>query len=164
MPMRVTSADLMNIANRAERLKKTTEAVKHKMEKGLRQVVRTTELNAVAFGSSVLKGKMGEIVVMGVPLELGLGLGGHLLGFFGIGGSMNQHLHNIADGALVSWTVGRGIAIGHSMRSKTDQERIDKAAAEEKKRLSTTSVKGDDDGVAGTRLPASELVKAAQAS
>lgn len=160
MPLRLSSADLMRGWQTAERFKKAAGGVKHKVEGALKQVVRTTELNAMAFGASVLKGKMGEITFVGVPVELAVGVGGHLAGFFGVGGKMNHHIHNFADGALASWVCGRGLAVGHSLRTKEDVARIEKAAAEEKAKL-TARVSGDLDGAQGTRLTDKDLARAA---
>lgn len=172
MPLRISAHDLTRFASQTDRMKKAGEKVKHKVEGALRQVVRTTEISSMAFGASVLKGKVGEIALLGVPAELAVGLGGHLLGFFGIGGGMNHHLHNFADGAVASWVCGRGLAIGKTMRTPADEARIQAHAADEARRLAARAapaaagpaagVHGELDGKQGTRLPQEQLDKAAR--
>ena len=77
----------------ALRLKSRMRNMSEKSEEGVETLVATAEISAAAFLSGVVQGRTGGIEVVGVPLDLGLGAGLHVLAFAGFGGRMSEHLH-----------------------------------------------------------------------
>lgn len=118
MAMKLSQTDLRKAATRAESLKTRLAGLRKRTEKVAERAVHTAEVGATAFAFGVLQGKTGGIEVVGVPLELGTGVGLHLMGYLGLGGKMSDHLHGIADGALAAYLTTIGRAVGAEWKKK----------------------------------------------
>ena len=59
-----------------------------------------------------IEGGANMLASLGIPLDLGVGLGSHLLAFMAIA---PEHLHNVGDGALCSYVSALGLGIGERM-------------------------------------------------
>lgn len=115
----ITKAHLNRLAHRAEGLQKRLSRFKEKAAETTEKVVRTVEVGTAALGMGIVQGRAGSVEVMGVPLELAVGVGLNLGGYFGAAGKYSDHLNNFGDGALASYltTVGKGI--GAQMKAKS---------------------------------------------
>ncbi len=110
----------MNISLRAldEIEKKYTSAksrlanVQKSAQKIVGTVVQTTEVTGTAFGFGIINGRWGSPEILGMPVDLAVGAGMHLLAFLDIA---EEHAHNIGDGALASYTASLGAGIGRKM-------------------------------------------------
>lgn len=111
--MKLTQKELGKAHERFLALKKRVAGIKEKAEEATEKVVATAEVGAAAFTVGVINGKTGGIEVMGVPMELGAGLGLVGLGMLGVAGKASDHLHNIGTGCLAAYltTVGRGVGL-----------------------------------------------------
>lgn len=98
----------VNAQNRIKRVKE--EAAETVMT-----VVRSTEVSGMAFALGVINGRWSRPEVLGVPVDLGLGLAGHTVGFLMGTSDGGTHLHNLADGALASYLSTLGVGIGSKM-------------------------------------------------
>lgn len=122
MPHSISKAELnrahdrlMSLKNRVAGLRKTAEATTEK-------IVRTAEVGGTAFLAGVLQGR-GGVEVLGVPLELGAGVGLNLLGYFNAAGKMSDHLNNVGDGALAAYFVTLGRGVGEEMEEKSGDKK-----------------------------------------
>lgn len=113
MALKVSKADLSKGYQRAESLKNRLANVRKRTEKIAERAVHSTEVATAAFAAGVIQGKTGGIEIVGVPLELGLGLGLNLAGYMGLGGKASNHLQGFGDGFLAAYltTLGRGVGM-----------------------------------------------------
>lgn len=111
--MKLTTKELKSAHDRLQSLKKRIGNIKEKAEEATEKVVATAEVGAAAFAMGVINGKTGGVEIVGVPLELGAGIGLVGLGMLGVAGKASDHLHNIGTGCLASYlsTVGRGVGL-----------------------------------------------------
>lgn len=117
--LQLSKNDVQALVKRAESLQKRVEKVKEKADTVVETGVRSAIVAGTAFACGVAQGKFGGIEVLGVPGELLLGVGGHLAGFMGLGGSKtNGVLHSVADGALAAWAATMGRGVGDSWGGK----------------------------------------------
>lgn len=118
--MKLTRADIVQGARRAESLKARMANLRKKTEKVTERAVHTVEVGASAFGFGVLRGRSEDpnegVQLFGIPVELLAGLGFHGAGFLGLGGKMSSHLHGFGDGALAAYAVHMGTSIGHKWK------------------------------------------------
>ena len=96
---------------------KHEKAVK-KANEVIEQGVDATLASATAFGLGVWQTRSDHQKVLGVPVDLAMGLAAHAAGFMGMGGKAAPYLHSVGNGALSAHfhTVGRGV--GKEMREK----------------------------------------------
>ena len=118
MALKLSQSDVMELKDRAERLANRARSAVAKADEVIAKAVRTSEVSLAAFGMGLAQGRYGSVEVMGVPMDLGAGLGLHLLGFAGVGGRHSDHLHGFGDGALASYLTTLGKGIGAGMRAK----------------------------------------------
>ena len=126
MAISMSKTDLRRAATRAEALRKRLSGMRVKGERVTAKVVHTAEVSAAAFTAGVIQGRTGGIEIMGAPLELILGAGLNLGGFFGLGGKMSDHLHGFGDGFLAAYltTVGRGVGVKMAAAAPTTQASV----------------------------------------
>lgn len=111
----VTKGQLAAFADKAKRLHERAKSLREKAESSMEQVVGTIEVFAGAFGMGVLNGRMGGVEIAGVPLDLGIGVLGNVLGHLGVAGKASSHVHNLSNGALASYATRLGLGIGKRM-------------------------------------------------
>lgn len=111
MALQLTKQHVGKMAGQVQSLQKRIGRFKEDAEKMTEKFVRTTEIGVAALGVGILQGRTGGIEVMGIPAELGIGVGLNMLGYFGAAGKHSDHLNNLGDGALAGYlaTVGRGL-------------------------------------------------------
>jgi len=89
-------------------------------EEVIGKAIQVAEVGGSAALLGYLKGRSGtvndkgELVleVAGVPVDLGVAIAGHVVGFAGIAGRQADHVHNIANGALAAWLSATMVSIG----------------------------------------------------
>lgn len=113
MPLQLSKTELRHAAKRARSLSSRLTTMRRKSEQVTERVVHSAEVGAAAFTAGIIQGRTGGVEVLGVPLELGLGVGLNLAGFMGLGGRMSTHLHGFGDGFLAAFlaTLGRGLGV-----------------------------------------------------
>jgi hypothetical protein len=89
-----------------------------KAEHMTKTFVRSAEVSMSAFALGLSQGRFGAIEILGVPMELAIAGGGHLLAFAGAAGAYSGHLHNVADGALGVYMATLGAKVGDDMKKK----------------------------------------------
>lgn len=98
--------------------KATVDRIRSEKKELIGQAVRTAEVNAAAFALGLVNGKSGgSPKIFGGPLELWVGVAGHVAGFW-LGGKTAEHLHNLSDGALACWTYAEGLGAGAAWAKK----------------------------------------------
>lgn len=107
---------VLHLLHRAHQARDKVQA---KMEKTTEKVVRTLELGVAAAAGGIIQGKAGPdgAHVMGVPVDLGIGLGLNLLGLFDVAGKHSDHLNNLGDGFLAAYLSQAGFGIGSKWRT-----------------------------------------------
>src|SRR5262249_3828109 len=101
------------------------QALRTKHEKAIERAndvvehgVDATLASATAFGLGVWQTRSDHQRLLGVPVDLAVGLAAHAAGFMGVGGRAGPYLHSVGNGGL-AWhfhRVGRGV--GKEMRAK----------------------------------------------
>jgi hypothetical protein len=116
MALKLSAKEIETIRSQGQRFAARAKNLAEKAEEAVNTFVQTTEISAAAFGFGMIQGRWEGVEVLGVPIDLGVGVGLHLLGFLGVGGKAAPHMHNFGDGALACYltTVGKGV--GTSMR------------------------------------------------
>ena len=128
MAIQLTSSDIDKVVAKATRINETAEKIKAKTAAITERVVRTVEVGAGAFMLGAANGYFGsvdkttglqtEMSVMGIPISLLAGVGLHAVGFAGVAGKMDDHMHAFADGALAAYTVHLGHKVGAMVLNK----------------------------------------------
>jgi hypothetical protein len=93
-------------------------------EKIVGQLAQTVEVGAGALAMGALNGfylakKGAAPAIMGVPVDLGVGVLLQGLAFAGLAGKQGEHLHNFADGALAAFLTKMGAGFGAKLGGKT---------------------------------------------
>jgi hypothetical protein len=152
--LKVGAQQLLAMRNRAESMLSRAGKVKAKAEAAVHGLVRSAEVGTSAFALGVVQGRYGPVEVLGVPVDLGIAVAGHLVGFAGLAGNASAHVHAFADGALATYAATLGRGTGASWREKALNP-------------GKTSVRGELPGNApapGQSLPQEELDRLAQPS
>jgi len=95
---------------------KTTEFVGQGLQ--ATEVTGSCYLFSYANGRSPAMNKDHHELTEGVPTDLAIGVLGHVVAFFGGASQYGEHLHNLSDGALASWSARMGTAQGSKARLK----------------------------------------------
>jgi hypothetical protein len=113
MPLKISAAEVKNALTEVNRWRAKAQGIAKSGEKTTERIVRTVEVSAAGFAIGVVKGKWGaDAKVWGVPVDLIAGVGLHALGYLGIAGKAQEHLHAFGDGALAIWFSGLGAGVG----------------------------------------------------
>ncbi len=119
MALKIGKSQLGNWKQKALKARARLQQAGKKADSVVTRVVHTAEVGTAAFTSGVIQGRTGGVEIVGVPLDLGLASGLHLLGFMGVGGKMSGHLHGFADGFLGSFLTQVGVGVGRTMAEKS---------------------------------------------
>ena len=113
MAMKLSKSELSKSYDRLQSLRKRVAGIREKAKEATENLVETIEVTGAAFAMGVLNGKTGGIEVVGVPIELGAGLGLVGLSFLGVAGNASNHLHQLGNGCLAAYAtiVGRGVGL-----------------------------------------------------
>lgn len=111
----MTRAEVESLYKRAQSAQSRIKRVKEQADEVVDTIVATVETTGAAFALGMVNGRYNGVEVVGVPLDLLLGGGAHVLGFLGVGG---EHLHNMGNGAFCSYSTTLGAGIGREMAQK----------------------------------------------
>lgn len=117
---------------KAEKAKEMAEAVGEQAAQAAMQVVNTVEVGAVAFGFGYLRGRYGDVRLLGIPVDVGTG---SLLTLMGLGLLLSgnrtamqasSHVTSLGAGALACGSAAFGAAIGaeHAAKKKSGQPSV----------------------------------------
>ena len=113
MPLKISASEVKQALTDVNRWRTRAQGVAKAGEKTTERIVRTVEVSAAGFALGLVKGKWGAgISVWGVPVDLIAGVGLHALGYLGVAGKAQDHLHAFGDGALAVWFSGLGAGVG----------------------------------------------------
>lgn len=115
MAISLSLADIRKKAKSFDSLRARVDGMKRRGEAVMTKAVHSVESGAAAFTAGVVQGKTGGVDILGVPLELGLGVGLNLAGYLGLGGRMSAHLHGFGDGFLAAFLTTQGQIVGRKM-------------------------------------------------
>lgn len=118
MAMKVSKKELQGWRAKAQRLQKRLKNASKKADRVVETMVHTAEVSSAAFIAGVVQGKTGGVEVLGVPMDLGLAAGLHVLAFAGVGGRMSSHLHGFGDGFLAAFLATTGRGVGQAWAAK----------------------------------------------
>lgn len=109
--VKVSAGTLTKYRNMAEAAHNRIARFREKGEKVMETATRTVIVTGTAFGLGVLQGKTGGVEMLGVPLDLLLGVAAHGGAFAKVAGSSSKRLHDVGDAAMAVYasTMGRGI-------------------------------------------------------
>lgn len=110
--MKITSGTINDLAKRYESARTSVKRIKEQTEATVHNVVRSAELNSTSFAMGVINGRFGSPELLGVPVDLGIGVALHGVGFLGIA---SDHMHAIGDGCTSSYFSSLGLGIGKKM-------------------------------------------------
>jgi hypothetical protein len=111
--MQVSLKALEGMETRAKSALARAKRVKEESADAIMNVVGSVETFGTAFSMGVINGRWGNPELLGIPVDLGLGLAAHTIGFVLDDGS--QHLHRMGDGALSSYFSALGVGVGRKM-------------------------------------------------
>ena len=116
--MNLSLAQVKKFGSEIQALKTRHEKAIHKANDVIEQGVDATLASATAFGLGVWQTRSDHQKLLGVPIDLAVGLAAHAAGFMGMGGKAAPYLHSMGNGALSAHfhTVGRGV--GKDLREK----------------------------------------------
>lgn len=110
-PMRSLSRANEALARMSTRVK----SIQSKAQEMTDSVIQSAEVAGAGFAAGMISGRYGTVEVVGVPLELALGVGLNLAGHAKLAGSSSEHLHNFGDGFLAAYFVTLGRGVGRTM-------------------------------------------------
>jgi len=110
-----------------ESFKKKAAAAKEYAEERAGIIIQSGLTVGTAFGMGWARGRWDEGVeddftFIGVPVDLGLGLAGHLLAFMGVFGKWGDNIHAVSNGALSAYAVVQGLEMGAESQEENRQE------------------------------------------
>ncbi len=116
--MNLSLAQVKKFGTEIQSLKAKHEKAIDKANDVIEQGVEATLASATAFGLGIWQTRADHQKLLGVPVDLAVGLAAHAAGFMGMGGKAAPYLHSMGNGALAAHfhTVGRGV--GKEMREK----------------------------------------------
>jgi hypothetical protein len=121
---KITKKDMDAFQRKYQGMQNRLAGQRAKADELMETVVTTIEIGAVSFGLGMVNGywvdkETGErgVSILGVPLDLGLAVGMHLVGFMG-SSRMSSHFHAFGNAALASFSLINGMGIGDKMRLK----------------------------------------------
>lgn len=116
--MQLTVRQLEDIESKLRSKDSTIKRVREEAEKAVLQVVRTVEIAGTGFGLGVINGRYGSPSLLGVPVDLLVGIGAHAVAFFDIA---PDHMHAVGDGGLAAYATALGTGVGNKMLAESQK-------------------------------------------
>jgi len=118
----IDKRELRELADKGLRAITRMHNIHAKAQEQFGQAICALETTVSAFSFGFARGywsKPGQdVTVMGVPIDLGAGLIGHAMGFFGSLGHYAEDAHNLSNGALASYATTLGLRMGVEQAQK----------------------------------------------
>ena len=115
--MNVTETHLHHMAKRHHSVLKKLEGIKGKLTHMTGRGVSVLEVAAGAWMGGVIEGRTAGKTVLHVPLNLALGLATTAAGLLDLAGPYSEHLSNLGEGMVASYTAAAGFAFGQRWRT-----------------------------------------------
>lgn len=125
--MQVSLKALESMEQRARTAATRVKRIQEEAHDTVMAVVTSVETFGTTFSFGVINGRWGNPELMGVPVDLGVGILMHGLAFILDDGA--EHLHAIGNGALCSYFAGIGVGIGGKMLQEAKAAAAKLAAA-----------------------------------
>jgi hypothetical protein len=116
-----------------QRAKSRMAKFRENAEASINTVTTTAVAGGTAFGLEYMRGRYGrlnpendevQLTAAGLPVSLLFGVGGHALGFFGVGGSFGTKLlHDVAHGGVAAYGSEMGFKLGNRAFQETGEAR-----------------------------------------
>ena len=113
--MAFTTQSLSKAREYAERMQKRMATIRQTAEKAIGDGIEVTEVGGAAFAFGYANGRWGEdgeVKLLGVPLDLGVGFALTGIAMFGGLGDYREHGVNIGSGALAAYAYRSGFQLG----------------------------------------------------
>ena len=124
--MAFTTQSLAKAREYAERMQKRMATIRQTAEKAIGDGIEVTEVGGAAFAFGYANGRWGEdgeVKVLGVPLDLGVGFALTGIAMFGGLGEYREHGVNIGSGALAAYGYRSGYQLGAAADAASPQAR-----------------------------------------
>src|ERR1700689_4440354 len=115
--MAFTSQSLSKAREYAERMQKRMATIRETAEKAVGDGIEVPEVGGAAFAFGYANGRWGEdgeMKMLGVPVDLGVGFALTGVAMFGGLGKYGEHGVNIGSGALAAYAYRSGYQLGQS--------------------------------------------------
>jgi hypothetical protein len=122
--MAFTSQSLAKAREYAERMQGKMARLREHAEDAIGNGIQVTEVGGTAFAFGYANGRWGEdgeIKVLGVPVDLGVGFALTGIAMFGGLGKYGEHGVNIGSGALAAYAYRSGYQLGNDASDTTTQ-------------------------------------------
>lgn len=107
---------LAKLQSRIQTLQASNKRAREKVGETMENVLHAAESTGTAYALGYLRGKADNPnkfeLVSGVPTDLSVAAGAHLMALMGVGKGMESHLAAIGNGALASYAVVQGMRHG----------------------------------------------------
>jgi hypothetical protein len=113
--MAFTSQSLSKAREYAERMREKMARFKEHAEEAIGEGIQVTEVSGTSFAFGYANGRWGEdgeIKVLGVPVDLGVGFALTGIAMFGGLGKYGEHGVNVGSGALAAYAYRSGYQLG----------------------------------------------------
>lgn len=109
---------IQHLHNRASNLGRKLDLLRGRLANSTKKFVATAETAMAAAAGGVIQGRAGQegSHVLGIPTDAGLGIVLNLLGYFDAAGDYSDHLNNLGNGFLSSFTSSVGFGWGNAWR------------------------------------------------
>lgn len=116
--MNIGREHIEHLHKRGQALGRRLDALRGRLTGVTKKAVATVETAVGAGVGGIIQGRAGEegSHILGVPTDLGVGLALNLLGYFDAAGDYSDHLNNLGNGFLSSFTSSIGFGWGNSWR------------------------------------------------
>lgn len=117
----IPKRELLAMAEKGERAIDKVRKYKAQLEESFRVAVTSTEVGGTALALGFVKGYWGGVKIMGVPVDLVVGVSSHVAGL--VIDDFSRDAHAVGDGGLASFLNTYGAGLGVKQREKADAKK-----------------------------------------
>jgi hypothetical protein len=129
--MAFTSQSLSKAREYADRMREKMSKIREHAEEAVGNGIQVTEVGGTAFAFGYANGRWGEdgeIKVLGIPVDLGVGFALTGVAMFGGLGKYGEHGVNVGSGALAAYAYRSGYQLGAHASEEDTQPKATKAS------------------------------------
>jgi hypothetical protein len=129
--MAFTSQSLSKAREYADRMREKMSKIREHAEEAVGNGIQVTEVGGTAFAFGYANGRWGEdgeIKVLGIPVDLGVGFALTGVAMFGGLGKYGEHGVNVGSGALAAYAYRSGYQLGAHASEEDAQPKATKAS------------------------------------